>query len=93
MKNLETIIIDTRNVERIEGAAYHSDDHGSGVHTAWSAGGEPVARFTFGNGNVSAAMCAAAAGVEVYRDGYGYMGAGELVPAFEAAGATYYREA
>ena len=92
MAKLETIIIDTRNIERMPGAFYHSNDRGGGVHTAWNENGEPVARFTFGNGNTSAVMYAKAAGVEVYRDGYAYMGAGELVPAFTAAGATYYRE-
>ena len=91
---METIIIDTRDIRPIEGAVYHSDDRGGGVRTAWSRDGEPIARFTFGNGNTSSEMYGRVAGTEVYRDGYGYFGRkSDLVPAFEHMGATYMRRA
>lgn len=94
MKQLGVTTIDTRAVKRIQGAEYYSDDRGGGVFTAWSAQGVPVARFTFVNGNTSAAMERRAAGTEVYRDGYGYFGdrAHDLEPVFTAGGATYYRK-
>lgn len=90
MTTSNPIIIDTRNVEHIEGATYYSNDNGAGVYTAWNAHGVALCKFTFGNWNTSAAMLQKAAGVEVYRDGYGHTGPEKLAPAFDAMGAVYY---
>ena len=89
---MEITIIDTRNIEHIENAAYFCNERGMGVYYAYSADGELVGRFKFGNGNVSNAMACKAGGVEVYRDGYGYFGAkSDLEAVFERRGATYFR--
>ena len=89
--DMESIVIDTRNIERIKGSEYYSFENK--IWWAWDKNGNRICKFSFGNGNTSRSMYDKAAGTEIYRDGFGYMGnKDDLEPVFNADNATYYRK-